>query len=88
MENFKEGDHVRVKSANNFEGHIVKKYFDSKYNTDLYVVCNAILDVPPLEDEKNLNHLLEYLKDLPNNIETRLKCITVKLDSADEMEKI
>lgn len=84
---FKEGDKVRVNSAN-FEGYIVKIYFESKFNAEAYVVCQVELDAPPFEGKDDINAALDYIQNVSKNIKTKLKCITVKLDSEDEMEKI
>ncbi len=86
---FKEGDKIRVKSAN-FEGYIVKIYFDQKSNDYAYVVCAVKLDAPSTKKPSNLDEALENIDNIIKNIKTELKCITVKLDSPDDtdMEKI
>lgn len=86
---FKEGDKVRVKSAN-LEGNIVKIYFEPKVNDYVYVVCAVKLNAPPTKKPRNLDEALENIDNIIKNIQTELKCVTVKLDSPDDtdMEKI
>lgn len=84
---FKEGDKVRIKDGN-FEGNIVKIYFDQRVNDNVYVVCKVKLDAPELNPPKSLEEVPAYLESIPSKIKTELKCVTYKLDSEDEMELI
>lgn len=84
---FKEGQKVRVPELN-IEGSLVKIYFDPDHKTNAYVICTVKLDAPPFPKNANLNQALEYITNISQNIETELKCVTVRLESEDEMELI
>lgn len=83
----KEGDKIRITSTG-LEGYLVKTYYDASRKTDLYVICNVKLDIPPYEKSKDIKTVLRYLEDLPKKIKTILNCQTIGLDYSDEIEKV
>jgi len=82
---FKVGQKVRVRDTG-LEGTLVRIYLDGERNEWVYLVCSAKLIAPPLVDSKDLQEVLDYIKNFSENIETKLICTAFTLDSEDDFE--